>query len=103
MILVGLYQPPSELAARYIGECDLPGGLPRGKTPVTPDEPDVLDTGDGVQGVGAGGWRRVRRVRRVYCWFLVGPISLRLPEHGYLLLQRQVLKNQLTLRFEQGE
>jgi hypothetical protein len=27
----------------------------------------------------------------------------RSPKHGYLLLQRQVLKNQLTLRFEQGE
>jgi hypothetical protein len=86
------------------------------ETPVVPDEPDDSTPVMPCKDLGWMPWRRVRRVRRVVWWFSFVHIPLatehpvccpgtwalhRLSEHGYLLPERQVLKDQLTVIFEQ--
>jgi hypothetical protein len=77
------------------------GGATGGKkTPITHDGPVGLDGDDGLEGLGVLDCRRVRRVRRVDWWF-ISRRSCASPRAGawlcYLLLERQVFKDQLTL------
>ena len=87
------------------------GPTPGVEIPVIPDEPDVLDGGDVVGGVGGGGL--ATGLSWVVLSFVHIPLTAeqlvrncgtrtphRLPEHGYLLPERQIFKAQLALRFE---